>query len=81
MRTGDGFAEVHKTVFLPEGVDEQPLDPEGRLLVWDRHILLRDVRRAVHQVPVQLDKDYRQFAGWCPEQPDHVIIIEGLLCW
>ena len=77
VRTGDGFVEVHKTVFFPEGVDERPLDPEGQLPVWDRHVLLRDLRGAVHQVPVQLDEDYRQFAAWCPEQLENVIFIAG----
>ena len=24
---------------------------------------------------MQLDKDYRQFAAWCPEQPKNVIFI------
>ena len=67
VRTDDGFAEVHKTLLFPEDVDERPLDPEGQLLVWDRHVLLRDLRGAVHQVPVQLDKDYKQFAAWCTE--------------
>ena len=76
-QTSDGYAEVHKTVFFPEGVDERPLDPEERLLVWDRHVLLRDLRGAVHQVPLQLDADYRQFAAWCAEQPEHVIFIAG----
>ena len=59
VHTGDGYAEVHKTVFFPEGVGEWPLDPEGQLLVWDRHVLLCDLRGAVHQVPVQLDNDDR----------------------
>ena len=59
VQNGDGFAEVYKTVFFPEGADERPLDPEGQLLVWDGHLLLRGLRGAVHQVPVQLDKDYR----------------------
>ena len=77
VRTGDGFAEVHKTVFFPEGVDERPFEPEGQLLVWDRHVLLRDLRGALRQVPVQLDKEYRQFAAWCPEQPENVIFIAG----
>ena len=77
VRTGDGFAEVHKTVFFPDGADERPLDPEGQLLVWHRHVLLRDLRGAVHQVPVQLDKDYRQFAAWCPAQNENVIFIAG----
>ena len=77
VRTGDGFAEVHKTVFFPEGVDERPMDPEGQLLVWDRHVLLRDLRGAVHHVPVQLDKDHRHFAAWCPEQPEQVIFVAG----
>ena len=40
VRTGDGFAEVHATVFFPESADERPLDPEAQLLVWDRHVLL-----------------------------------------
>ena len=75
--TDDGFAEVHKTVFFLEGADERPLDPEGQLLVWDRHVLLRNLRGAVHQVPVQLDKDYRRFAAWCPEQLENVIFIAG----
>ena len=26
---------------------------------------------------MQLDKDYRQFAAWCPEQREHVIFIAG----
>ena len=52
VQTGDGYAEVHKTVFFPEGVDQRPLDSEGQLLVWDRHVLLRDLRGAVQQVPV-----------------------------
>ena len=30
LRAGDGFTEVHKTVFFPESVDERPLDPEGQ---------------------------------------------------
>ena len=77
VQTGNGYAEVHKTVFFPEGVDERPLDPEGQLLVWDRHVLLRDLRGAVHQVPVQLDNDNRQFAAWCREQPEHVIFVAG----
>ena len=77
VETGEGFGEVHKTVYFLEGVDERPLDPEGQLLVWDRHVLLRDLRGAVHQVRVQLDRDYRQFAAWCPEQPKHVIFIAG----
>ena len=59
-------------MFFPEGVDERPLDPEGQLLVWDGHVLLRDLRGAVHQVPVQLDNDYR-----CAERPEHVIFITG----
>ena len=62
VRTGDGFTEVHATVFFPESADDRPLDPEGQLLVWDRHVLLRD-RGAVHRVPVHMDRDYRQFAA------------------
>ena len=77
VQTSDGYAEVHKTVFFPEAVDERPLDPEGQLLVWDRHVSLRDLRGAVHQVPVELDADYRQFAAWCTEGPEHVIFIAG----
>ena len=77
VQTRDGYAEVHKTVFFPEGADERPLDPEGQLLVWDRHVLLPDLRGAVHQVPVQLDDDYRQIAAWCTERPEHVIFIAG----
>ena len=77
VRTGDGFTEVHKTVFFPEGADDRPLDPEGQLLVWDRHVLLRDLQGAVHQVPVQMDRDCRQFAAWCPEQLGNVIFIAG----
>ena len=74
---GDGFTEVHKTVFFPEGADERPLDPEGQLLVWYRHVLLRHLRAAVHHVLVQLDKDYRQFAAWCSQQLENVIFIAG----
>ena len=33
VQTSDGYAEVHKTVFFLEGVDDRPLDPEGQLLV------------------------------------------------
>ena len=64
VRTCDGFIEVHETVFFPEPTDDRPLDPEGQLLVWDRHVLLRDLRGAVHQVPVHMDRDCRQFAAW-----------------
>ena len=77
VRTGDGFTEVHKTVFSPEAVDGPPLDPEGQLLVWDRHVLLRDLQGAVHQIPVQMDGDCKQFAAWCPEQLENVIFIAG----
>ena len=49
----------------------------SHLLVWDRHALLRDLRGAIHQVPVQLDADYQQFAAWCTEQPEHGIFIAG----
>ena len=77
VQTGDGYAEVHKMLFFPEGVDERPPDPEGQLLAWDRHILPCDLRGAVQQVPVQLHNDYRQFAAWYPEQPGHVIFIPG----
>ena len=68
---------MHKTVFFPVGVDERTLVPEGQLLVWDRHVLLRDLRRAVHQVPVELDADYRQFTVWCTDDPEHIIFIAG----
>ena len=77
VRTGDDFTEVHATVFFPESADDRPLDPEGQLLVWDRHVLLRDLRGAVHQVPVHMDRDYRQFAAWCPDQLENVIFIAG----
>ena len=63
VQTSDGYAEVHKSMFFPEVVDERALDPRGQLLVWDRHILLCDLRGAVHQVPVQVDTDYRHFAA------------------
>ena len=77
VRTGDGFTEVHVTEFFPDSADDRPLDPEGQLLVWDRHVLLRDLRGAVHQVPVHMDRDYRQFAAWCPDQLENVIFIAG----
>ena len=77
VRRGDGFTEVHKTVFFPESADDRPLDPEGKLLVWDRHVLLRDLQGAVHQVPVQMDRDRGQFAAWCPKQLENVIFIAG----
>ena len=77
VRTGDAFTKVHKTVFFPESADNRPLDPEGQLLVWDRHVLLRDLQGAVHQVPVQMDRDCRQFAAWCPKQLENVIFIAG----
>ena len=77
VRTGDGFTEVHATEFFPESADDRPLDPEGQLLVWDRHVLLRDLRGAVQQVPVHMDRDYRQFAAWCPHQLETVIFIAG----
>ena len=77
VRTGDGFTEVHATEFVPESADDRPLDPEGQLLVWDRHVLLRDLRGAVHQVPVHMDRDYRQFAAWCTDQLENVIFIAG----
>ena len=77
VRTGDGFTEVHATEFFPESADDRPLDPEGQLLVWDRHVLLRDLQGAVHQVPVHMDRDYRQFAAWCPDQLENVIFIAG----
>ena len=73
VQTSDGYAEVHKTVFFLEGVDERPLDPEGQLLVWGRHVLLRDLRGAVHRVPVQLNADYQQFAACCTEQREYVL--------
>ena len=66
VRTGDGLTKVHATVFFPESADDRPLDPERQLLVWDRHVLLRNLRGAVHQVSVHMDRDYRQFAAWCP---------------
>ena len=75
VRTGDGFTEVHATEFFPESADDRPLDPEGQLLVWDRQVLLQDLRGAVHQVPVHMDRDYRQFAAWCPDQLENVIFI------
>ena len=77
VRTGDGFTEVYATEFFPESADDRPLDPEGQLLVWDRHVLLRDLQGAVHQVPVHMDRDYRQFAAWCPDQLENVIFIAG----
>ena len=77
VRTCDGFTEVHKTVFFPESADDWPLDPEGQLLVWDRHVLLRDLQGAVHQVPVQMDRDCRHFATWCPKQLENVIFRAG----
>ena len=77
VRTGDGFTEVHATEFFPESADNRPLDPEGQLLVWDRHVLLQDRRGAVHQVPVHMDRDYRQFVAWCPDQLENVIFIAG----
>ena len=77
VRTGDSFTEVHATVFFPESADGRPLDPEGQLLVWDRHVLLRDLQGAVHQVPVQMDRDCRQFAAWCPDRLENVIFIAG----
>ena len=77
VRTGDGFTEVHATDFFPKSADERPLDPEGQLLVWDRHFLLRDPQGAVHQVPVQMDRDCGQFAAWCPHQLENVIFIAG----
>ena len=77
VRTGDGFNEVHATVFFPETADDRPLDPEGQLLLWDRHVLLRDLRGAVHRIPVHMDRDYRQFAAWCPDQLENVIFIAG----
>ena len=67
VRTGDGFTEVHKTVFPPESADDRPLDPERQLLVWDHHVLLRDLQVVVLQVLVQMDRDCGQFAAWCPE--------------
>ena len=75
VRTGDGFTEVHATVFFPESADERPLEPEGRLLVWDRHVLQRDLQGAVHQV--QMDSECRQFAAWCPDQLENAIFIAG----
>ena len=77
VRTGDGITEVHATEFFPGSADDRPLDPEGQLLVWDRHLLLRDLRGTVHQVPVHMDRDYRQFAAWCPDQLENVIFIAG----
>ena len=77
VQTGDGYTQVHKTVLLSEDVDERPLDPEGQLLVWGRLFLLPDSRGAVHQVPVELDADYRQFAAWCTKDPEHVIFVAG----
>ena len=53
------------------------MDPEGQLLVWDRHVLLCELRGAVHHVPVELDADYRQFAMWCTADSEHVIFIAG----
>ena len=79
VRTGDGFLEVHTTVFFPESADERPLDPEGQLLVWDRHVLLRDLQGAVHQVPVQMERDCRQFAAWCLDRLENVIFIAGAM--
>ena len=77
VRTGDGFTEVHATLFV--SADDWPLDVEGQLLVWDCHVLLRDLRfrGAVHQVPVHMDGDYGQFAAWCPDQLENVIFIAG----
>ena len=31
----------------------------------------------MHQVPVHMDKDYRQFAAWCPDHLENVIFIAG----
>ena len=62
---------------VPQCADDRPLDLEGQLLVWDRHVLPRDLRGAVHQVPVHMDRDYRQFAAWCPDQLENVIFIAG----
>ena len=77
VRTADGFIQVHATEFFSESAGDRPLDPEGQLLVWDRLVLLRDLRRAVHQVPVHIDRDYRQFAAWCVDQLENVIFIAG----
>ena len=77
VKTGNGFTEVHKMLFFPESADDWPLDPEGQSLIWDRHVLLQDLQGAVHQVPVQMDRDCRQFEAWCPEQLENVIFIPG----
>ena len=77
VRTGDGFTEVYETAFFPESADDRPLDPEGQSLVWDRHVLLRDLQGVVHQVLVPMDRDCNQFAAWCPEQLEDVIFIAG----
>ena len=77
VRTGDGFTEVHATEVFPESADHRPLDPEGQILVSDRQVLLWDPRGAEHQVPVHMDRDYRQFAAWCPDQLENVIFIAG----
>ena len=39
--------------------------------------MLRDLQGAVHQVPVHMDRDHRQFATWCPDQLQKVIFIAG----
>ena len=75
VKLDGGFVEIHETEFFPAQEEGEALDPEGQLLMWDRHVLLRDLRRDVYEVPVELDADCRQFVAWHGERLQHVMVV------
>ena len=53
VKLDGGFVEIQETEFFLAQVEGEDLDPEGQSLMWDRRILLRDLRGDVYEVPVE----------------------------